>query len=84
MMTIRFLSDMTKQLTQKAAVDQPENRLAERDWVPIWYVDGVMLVPHYTRKHVWVWPGGQLFTPAELVDMGGKESTTLLWPRYWL
>ena len=76
---------MAKQLTQKAAVAKPvENKLAERDWVPIWYVNGVMLVPHYTKQHVWVWPGGQFFTPAELVDMGGKESTTLLWPRHWL
>ena len=76
------LSDMAKQLTQKAAV--VTNKLAERDWVSIWYVDGIMLVPHYTKQHVWVWPGGQFFTPAELVDMGGKESTTLLWPRHWL
>jgi hypothetical protein len=75
----------TKQLTQKAAAAQSvENKLAERVWVSIWYVNGVMLVPHFTKKHVWVWPGGQLFTPAELVDMGGKESTTLLWSRHWL
>ena len=83
MMMIRFPSDMAKQLTQKAAV-AVVNKLAERDWVPIWHVNGVMLVPHFTKKHVWVWPGGQFFTPAELVDMGGKESTTLLWPRHWL
>jgi len=30
---------MAKQLTQKAAVVKPvENKLAERDWVPVWYV----------------------------------------------
>ena len=81
---------MAKQLTQKAAavakpaVTKPvENKPAERDWVPIWYVDGILLVPHYTKKHVWVWPGGKFFTPEQLVAMGAKESTTLLWPRYW-
>jgi hypothetical protein len=49
-----FLSDMAKkQLTQKAAVAEPvENKLAERDWVTIWYVDGILLVPHHTKKHV--------------------------------
>ena len=79
------LSDMAKQLTQKAAVAKPvENKLAERDWVTIWYVDGILLVPHYTKKHVFVWPGGKFFTPDELVAMGAKESTTLLWPRHWL
>jgi hypothetical protein len=75
----------TKQLTQKAAIAEPvENKHAERDWQPIWYVDGIMLVPHYSKKHTWVWPGGLLFKPSEIIDMGGKESTTLLWPRHWL
>lgn len=80
---------MAKQLTQKAAVvdpsilSRPENRLAQRDWVPIWYVNGIMLVPHYTRKHLWVYPGGDVYDAAELEAMGAKQSTTLLWPRFW-
>jgi hypothetical protein len=79
------LSDMAKQLTQKAAVAKPvENKLAERDWVPVWYVGGIMLVPHYSQKYTWVWPGGEPFNPSEILNMGGKESTTLLWPRHWL
>jgi hypothetical protein len=75
---------MAKQLTQKAAVAKPvKNKLAERDWQPIWYVNGIMLVPHYTRKHLWVFPGGDVYDAAELVVMNAKQSSTLLWPRYW-
>lgn len=79
----------TKQVTQKAAaidpsiLSRPESKMAERDWQPIWYVNGIMLVPHFSKKYTWVWPGGMLFNPSEVLNMGGKESTTLLWPRHW-
>ena len=79
----------TKQLTQKAAavdpsiLSRPENKMAERDWQPIWYVNGIMLVPHYTRKHLWVFPGGDVYDAGELLEMGAKQTTTLLWPRFW-
>ena len=60
----------SKQLTQKAAVAKPvENKLAERVWVTIWYVDGILLVPHYTKQHVFVWPGGKFFTPDETNEL---------------
>ena len=79
----------TKQLTQKAAavdpsiLSRPENKMAERDWQPIWYVNGIMLVPHYNLKHFWVFPGGDVYDAAELAAMNAKQSSTLLWPRFW-
>ena len=79
----------TKQVTQKAAaidpsiLSRPESKMAERDWQPIWYVDQIMLVPHFSQKHFWVWPGGNVYTAAELVAMGAKQTSTLLWPRSW-
>lgn len=64
-------------------MSRPESRMAERDWMPVFYVKGIMLVPHYTEKHTWVWPGGTAYTAAKLETMGATQSTTLLWPRSW-
>jgi hypothetical protein len=73
-----------KTFPDPSILSRPENRMAERDWMPVFYVDGIMLVPHYTEKHTWVWPGGDTYTAAELEAMGARQTTTLLWPRYWL
>jgi hypothetical protein len=71
----------TKQLTQKAAT---QSRMAERDWVTVYLVDDVTLVPHYTKEGFWVHPSGESYEPQALEDVGARRSTTLLWPRYWL
>ena len=73
-----------KTLPDPSILSRPENLMAERDWVPIFYVDGIMLVPHYTEKHTWVWPGGETYSGDELIAMGARQSATLLWPRYWV
>jgi len=85
----RSLSDKSTKKAQKTLPDpsilsRPENLMAERDWVPIFYVDGIMLVPHYTKKNFWVWPGGETYSGDELIAMGARQSATLLWPRYWV
>lgn len=71
-------------LPDPSILSRPENRMAERDWMPIFYVDGIMLVPHYTEKHTWVWPSGETYSGDELIAMGARQSATLLWPRYWV
>jgi hypothetical protein len=53
------------------------------EWMPVWYIDSMMFVPHYTKKGVWVLPGGGERTARELTRAGCKESTTYLWPRSW-
>lgn len=86
---------MAKQMTQKALrtnVYKGAERIAERDWQPIYkfvfrhgpqQITEILAVPHYTKEKVWVLPGGIEATGDELVDNGAHYSSTLLWPRYW-
>ena len=73
-----------KTLPDPSILSRPENRMAERDWMPVFYIKNIMLVPHYVERNTWVWPGGDTYTAAELEAMGARQTTTLLWPRHWL
>jgi hypothetical protein len=86
---------MAKQMTQKALrtnVYKGAERIAERDWQPIYkfvfrhgpqQITEHLAVPHYTKEKVWVLPGGIEATGDELVENGAHYTTTLLWPRHW-
>ncbi|NBW12218.1 MAG: hypothetical protein EBR82_29725 [Caulobacteraceae bacterium] len=85
---------MATQMTQKAAirVQKAEDKIAARDWEPIYklvvrhgpqQVTEHLAVPHYTKRNVWVLPGGVEATSDELIEMDYWHSSTLLWPRYW-
>jgi len=86
---------MATQMTQKALrtnVYKGAERIAERDWQPIYklvvrhgpqQITEHLAVPHYTKEKTWVLPGGIEATGDELVENGAHYTTTLLWPRYW-
>ena len=44
---------------------------------------GIMLVPHYTKRGVFVGPGGAEYRKEELRWMRAKNVRTHLWPREW-
>ena len=64
------------------------NRMAETVMQPVFVVNGVMFLPHYSDKHHWVGPGSlserKVFTTRELVeDIKAEKRTEHLWPRSW-
>lgn len=86
---------MAKQMTQKALktnVYKGAERIAERDWQPVFklvvrhgpqQITEHLAVPHYTKEKTWVLPGGVEATGDELANSGYFYSSTLLWPRSW-
>ena len=90
---IRSLSDKLTKKAPKAPKSFPdpsivvpkiEERMAERVWVKVFILFQVIAVPHWTKKGIWVLPTREELNEQELINRGAHESTTLLWPRYWL
>ena len=53
----------------------------EKDWVQVFYLDGIMIVPHYIKEDVYVLPGGKEVSSATLLEHGAFQSASYLWPR---
>ena len=90
---VRFRSDKLTKNTSKApktllnpsvVVPKPEDRMAERVWVKVYILFQAIAVPHWTKKGIWVLPTREELTEPELINRGAHETTTLLWPRYWM
>ena len=64
-----------------------QNKPAETETQPIFYLRGVPYVPHFSDKHRWVSPGDRhtrtVYTTSELAEAGARLSTIQLWKRYW-
>jgi len=54
---------------------------APREWVQVLMLGNLMLVPHYTKRGIYVLPGGKEAEPSQLLN--AKPSTSYLWPRSW-
>jgi len=51
---------------------------------PVFDLDGVMFLPHYSKKHTWVSPAFEyVYTTTQLVELGAEKRTEHLWPRSW-
>ena len=60
-----------------------EAKMQAHDWVNVYYVNEIMIVPHYIKKGIFVAPGGIEFEEQELINAGAIQSTSYLWPRTW-
>jgi hypothetical protein len=60
------------------------DKLAETYDVPVFKLKGMVIVPHCSKRDVWVMPGGQETSADELISLGAVSSTEKLWSRYWL
>lgn len=56
---------------------------AERQSTNTYVLAGIILLPHYTKKDVWVAPGGREFERHYLVLFGAEMVRAMLWPRYY-
>jgi hypothetical protein len=61
------------------------NKPAETVLQPVFYLKGVLHIPHYSTKHMWVGPGrnAPLLSTTSLVEQGARLSVMALWSRYW-
>ena len=59
------------------------NILQTRDWVPVWLLNKITIVPDYDQPDVWVLPGGREVTEEQLTAASAMRSVTLLWSRSW-
>jgi hypothetical protein len=59
------------------------NRLAEVDHAYMYFVKAMPYLPHYTKKGIFVAPGGLERTEAQILAIGGVKKATTLWPRAW-
>ena len=62
------------------------NKLAERELVPMFELEGLPYVPHYSKRHYWVAPGGIERTTTWLRERHAQlkmDKTCYLWPRSW-
>jgi hypothetical protein len=63
------------------------NTTADTERQPVFYLDDVLLLPHYSEKHRWVGPGYPKtrleYTTAQLAELQARLSTKNLWKRYW-
>lgn len=50
---------------------------------PVFFLDGAMYVPHYTKPHEWVTYGGGTKTTIELMTLGAEPEIQHLWARTW-
>ena len=58
-----------------------EAKMQAHDWVNVYYVNEIMIVPHYVKKGVFVLPGGKEVKEDELIEAGCKPAVSYLWPR---
>ena len=62
------------------------NKKAETVLQPIFYLDGIPYLPHYTQGHLWVGPGGEdnrsTYSTTEISEKG-RLSVKELWKRSW-
>ena len=64
------------------------NMIALKDTAPTYQciaykMRGIMLVPHYKKRGVFVAPGGAEYRKEELHRLRAKNVRTHLWPREW-
>jgi len=64
-------------------MDIASNRRAEGDQAVMYFVKSQPWLPHYTRKGIYVAPGGIERTEEELISMGAYRKVTVLWSRLW-
>lgn len=64
-----------------------QNKIADTQPQPVFYLNHMLLLPDYANKHRWVGPGRKKdraeFTTATLLDAGAKLSVMPLWGRHW-
>ena len=58
-------------------------KMEEHQWCRSYYIDQIMIVPHYTKQGVFVLPGGKEVSEQVLIDAGGVRTAAYLWPRTW-
>lgn len=61
------------------------NKPAETVQQPVFYFRGILHVPHYSTKHMWVGPGRNAppLSTTSLIEQGARLSVMSLWERYW-
>ena len=60
-----------------------DDTLQQREWMRVYDLNQIMIVPHYIKKGIFVAPGGIEFEEQELINAGAIQSTSYLWPRTW-
>jgi hypothetical protein len=62
-----------------------QNKPSETIQQPVFYLRGVLHLPHYSTKHMWVGPGrnSTAISTTSLVEQGARLSVMSLWERYW-
>jgi len=59
------------------------NRMAEVDTAPMYYLNSQPWLPHYTKPHIFVAPGGYEKTEHQLISLGARKKIVALWMRSW-
>jgi hypothetical protein len=57
--------------------------MEEHQWCRSYYIEQIMIVPHYNKQGVFVLPGGKEVPEQVLIDAGGVRTASYLWPRSW-
>lgn len=64
-----------------------QNKIAETQPQPIFYLHGVPYLPDYSEKHRWIGPGNKhtrtVYKTIELAEAGARLSVMSLWARSW-
>ena len=61
---------------------------ADRSWQPTFnFIDEhdniIVAVPHFTKRDLWVLPGGKERDKEALEKAGAKAGASILWSRFW-
>lgn len=57
--------------------------MEEHQWCRSYYIEQIMIVPHFSKKDTFVLPGGKEVPEQVLIDAGGVRTAAYLWPRSW-
>jgi hypothetical protein len=60
------------------------NDKAELYPMPMYWLEGVPYLPHYTKEGYWVSPGGITRTTTWLKERNAKQNMQPLWLRSWV
>lgn len=62
------------------------NKKAEKVKQPVFYLDGIAYLPHYSQRHLWVGPGTEetrlTYSTTEMNEKG-RMGSMFLWKRSW-
>ena len=60
-----------------------QNAIHERVITRVYVLDGVTILPHYTKPNRYVAPNGTVYTTQYISLIADYHKDMQLWPRYW-